>query len=240
MMLIVVAIGITALLLGIFSYLSFNYKSKIFGNMYWRVSTDQKVIALTFDDGPNEPYTTEIADIISGYGGKATFFVVGKNMERFSGSVKKIQAQGHEIGAHSYRHAFHRYITDPLYKAEIANTKRVLQKEGITTTLFRFPWLFRTPWLLASVRKAGYGTPFSGQFSHILEPFQIDANKIAKHTLKIAKPGAIIIFHDGFNAKAAKREQTVLAVKIVTKQLAKQGYQFVTVSELLSVGRKDG
>lgn len=75
--------------------------------------------------------------------------------------------------------------------------------------------------------------PISGQFSHAFEPFQVHADKIVAHTLKIAKPGAIIIFHDGYNAQAADRKQTVAAVREVTKELTRQGYKFVTISELL-------
>ena len=202
--------------------------------MPWRVNTTKKIIALTFDDGPNEPFTTQIADIVESHGGKATFFVVGKNCERFPGVVKQMQNRGHQIGAHSYRHAFHRYLVDPLYSDEISQTKRVLTEQGVDTDLFRFPWLFRNPWLLQSVQKNGYRMPISGLFSHPFEPFQVNARYIVKRTLKIAKPGSIIIFHDGFNAKAAPRHQTVEAVRQITEALAKDGYSFVTVDELIA------
>ena len=220
--------------LGFLGWATLSYNAPVFGRMPWRVQTNQKLIALTFDDGPNQPFTGQIADIIESHGGKATFFIVGKNSERFPGTVHEMAQRGHQIGAHSYRHAFHRYIVDPLYKEEISRTKAVLKKEGVTTDSYRFPWLFRTPWLIASVKKAGYRMPISGQFSHAFEPFQINASKIIAHTLKIARPGAIIIFHDGYNAQAADRTQTVEAVRQVTKQLARQGYQFVTVNELLA------
>jgi peptidoglycan/xylan/chitin deacetylase (PgdA/CDA1 family) len=195
----------------------------------------QKVVALTFDDGPNEPFTSQIADIIESHGGKATFFVVGKNAERYPGVVKNMQIRGHQIGAHSYRHAFHRYCIDPLYSDEITQTKRVLANEKVETDLYRFPWLFRTPWLLGSIAKHGYRTPISGLFSHPFEPFQINAKYIVKRTLRIVRPGSIIIFHDGFNAKAAPRFQTVEAVRQITEALAKQGYRFVTIDELFAL-----
>lgn len=235
----IIVVGLIALLIGIFCWAAFAYNASLFGNMPWRIKTDKKIIALTFDDGPNEPFTSQIADIIESHGGKATFFVVGKNCERFSGTAAAMQARGHAIGAHSYRHAFHRYIVDPGYKAEIQLTKAVLKKEGVTTDLFRFPWLFRTPWLIRSVKSHGYQMPISGQFSHAFEPFQINADKIVAHTLKITKPGSIIIFHDGYNAKPADRTQTVAAVKRITGELARQGYRFVTVPELLAITDKN-
>lgn len=227
-----IVVSILFLALGIFCFAAFYYKSLFFGTMPWQVNTNKKLIALTFDDGPNQPWTEVIASVIESYGGHSTFFVVGKNCLRFPGVVKDLQNRGHEIGAHSYSHAFHKYFTDPFYRTEITKAQAVLVKEGIATTTFRFPWLFRTPWLLKSVKKFGYKTPISGQFAHPFEPFQVDAKKIAKHTLKIARPGAIIIFHDGYNATTADRTQTLKALKIVTKELHKQGYEFVTVTQL--------
>lgn len=221
------------LLAGIAAYASFFYKSSLFGKTIWQVNTSKKIIALTFDDGPNEPFTSKIADIVESYNGKATFFVVGKNCLRFPGVAKSMQKRGHQIGAHSYSHAFHKYITQPRYTKELNKTTEVLATQGVKASIFRFPWLFRTPLLLKSVKAYGYSTPISGQFAHPLEPFQINAKIIAKHTLKIAKPGSIIIFHDGFNAKLADRTQTLHAVEIVTKVLHKQGYKFVTIDELL-------
>lgn len=77
--------------------------------------------------------------------------------------------------------------------------------------------------------------PISGLFSHPFEPFQVKAPIIVKRTLRIAKPGSIIIFHDGFNAITAPRYQTVEAVRQITATLAKKGYQFVTIDELLAL-----
>jgi len=236
----ILVIGVVALLLGLFCWAAFAYNAPVFGRMPWHVPVKEKVLALTFDDGPNQPFTGQIAEIIESYGGKATFFVVGKNCERFPATASEMQARGHQIGAHSYSHAFHKYLVDPFYKREIARAKAVLDTQGVRATAFRFPWLFRTPWLISSVKQAGYGMPISGQFSHAFEPFQVDAQKIIAHTLKLARPGAIIIFHDGYNAKAADRTQTVAAVREVTKVLAGQGYRFVTVSELLAIAQKNG
>lgn len=226
-------IGILALLLGIYCFAAFYYKSLIFGYIPYKANTDKKLIALTFDDGPNQPWTDKIAQEIERYDGKATFFVVGKNCLRFPGVIKKLQDRGHQIGAHSYSHAFYKYFTDPLYKSEINKSKEVFEAQGISSVIFRFPWLYRTPWLLKSVKDHGYKKIVNGQFAHPFEPFQINANSIVKHTLKIAKPGSIIIFHDGYNAKTADRTQTLKAVKIITKLLSDQGYKFVTVDDLL-------
>jgi peptidoglycan/xylan/chitin deacetylase (PgdA/CDA1 family) len=234
-MLFIITIGITSAILGIISYASFYYKSQFFGKTIWRANTNNKFIAITFDDGPNQPWTLKIAELFEQYHGHATFFVVGKNCQRFPGVVKQLKRKGHLIGNHSYSHAFSKYIVDPMYINEIAKTEQILKEQGITTKYFRFPWLYRNPWLLKSITKQGYKVPINGQFAHILEPFQINHKHIVKNVLKIAKPGAIIIFHDGYNAKTANKQQTYLAVKELLSILHKQGYHFVTVQKLIRI-----
>lgn len=228
---ILLAISLFLLLCGVISWLLF---SPVSSRMPWRIKTTKKLVALTFDDGPNQPFTLQIADAIERANGRATFFVVGKNCERFPGTAAELYRRGHQIGLHSYGHKFSSYFTDPTYRQEIARTRQILADEGISTNLFRFPWLFRTPWLLKSVESLGFRTPISGLFSHPFEPFQVNAKKIINNTLRQIKPGVIIIFHDGYNAQVADRTQTLAAVKEVVRVLKSEGYEFVTVDELLA------
>ena len=198
------------------------------------VNTDQKIIALTFDDGPNGKFTEDIAKEIEHSGGKATFFMVGKNALRHPKTVKKIYNHGHEIGIHSNSHQFRKYFTDPLFNKEITDSEAVMATLGIKNIkYFRFPWLYRNPWILRNVKKHGYQI-ISGEFAHGLEPFQINHKRIYKHALKIAKPGGIIIFHDGYNdSLKANRTQTLEAVRLLCDELTQQGYKLVTISELI-------
>jgi peptidoglycan/xylan/chitin deacetylase (PgdA/CDA1 family) len=209
--------------------------SQVFGTFPWRVKTSKKVIALTFDDGPNEPYTSEILNYLNSKGVKATFFQVGKCVERYPDTTKEIIKSGHVIGNHSLSHAFHNYLTHPAFENEIDSNQQILKNTiGKSSALFRSPWLWRQPWLLKSLRRRGL-QPVSGQFCHPLEPFQIDGDKIARSVLRKSKPGAIIIFHDGRESRGGDRSQTVKATKIVVDQLLNDGYQFVTIDELLGV-----
>ncbi len=227
--------GTTALILGILAYLTMYNKTTWFGKQVWRFKTTQKVVALTFDDGPNEPYTSQIVALLQKYDQKATFFVVGKNMERFPGKVAETQAAGHEIGIHSYVHQFRSYFTDPMYKRQIALAQQGLTAEHVKVKHLRFPWLFRTPWLVCSSKKHGFGVPIGGYFGGLFEPFQPKGEWMAKHAKKLIKPGAIIILHDGYNAAAANRAQTVIATELLLKELADKGYKSVTVSQLLAL-----
>ena len=229
--------GIIALLLGAFSYLTLYNKTTWFGAQIWRIKTDKKIVALTFDDGPNQPFTSEIVALLEKYNQKATFFVVGKNMERFPGVVAKTQAAGHEIGIHSYLHQFRSYFSDPTYARQIRLAKEGLDREKITVNHLRFPWLFRTPWLVRSSKNHGFGVPIGGYFGGLFEPFQPSGAWMARHAVKLINPGAIIILHDGYNAKAADRTQTVIATELILQEIVKQGYRSVTISELLQSKR---
>ncbi|HVA10559.1 MAG TPA: polysaccharide deacetylase family protein [Candidatus Dormibacteraeota bacterium] len=209
--------------------------SQVFGRFPWRVSTDKKVVALTFDDGPNEPYTSQIADFLADKKIKATFFQVGTCIERYPSVTKRLYDDGHDIGNHSLHHRFSDYLKHPVYSREIAKNQEIIfNRIGKRPALFRSPWLVRQPWLLRSLRSQSL-QPVSGRFCHSLEVFQPGGERIARAALKKVRPGAIIIFHDGFDGKTGDRSQTVKAVKTTVNSLIKQGYKCVTVSELLGV-----
>lgn len=204
-------------------------ESQIFGNFPSRVKTTNKTIYLTFDDGPNEPYTSQIIDYLDSKKIKATFFVVGDCAKKHPEVLKKMSKSGHTIGNHTKSHSFIKYFLTPNMKKEIKENQQIIQSIcGKTPKLFRPPWLMHYPILLRSIKKLGL-EPVSGLFCHSLEVFQIDAQKIAKATIKKARPGQIIIFHDGYNAKSADRTQTVEAVKLTVEELTKQGYNFEVI-----------
>jgi peptidoglycan/xylan/chitin deacetylase (PgdA/CDA1 family) len=209
--------------------------SQVFGRYPYRAKTDKKLIALTFDDGPNEQYTSDILKILEKYSIKATFFLVGKAILREPGLTKKIYNSGHTIGNHSLSHEFHKYFSSLTFKKEILNNQEIIKKQiGQKPALFRSPWLWRQPFLLSTLKKYGL-QPISGEFCHPLEVLQIDSDKIAAHVLKIVRSGSIIIFHDGKDGKTGNRRETVKAVETVISSLNAQGYEFITVDKLLNI-----
>ena len=210
-------------------------KSQLFGEYRWKAETNNKIVALTFDDGPNEPYTSQILDILDKYKVKATFFQVGTCIEKYPKITRRIFSSGHTIGNHSLSHEFHNYFLSFNFKHEILENQAILQKYiGNTPALYRSPWLWRQPFMLKTVRTLGL-TPISGKFCHPLEVMQIDGKKIANKAIKIAKPGSIIIFHDGRDGKGGNRGETVKAVDIVIDRLIKDGYELVAVDKLLGI-----
>jgi peptidoglycan-N-acetylglucosamine deacetylase len=209
--------------------------SQILGRYPYRADSPDRVVALTFDDGPNEPYTSQIADYLTGKQIRATFFQVGRCVERFPETTAKLHAAGHVVGNHSFTHTFHTYLRPGALGREVAHTQEVLSNRlDRTPALFRSPWLWRQPSLLRLLRHNSL-QPVSGTFCHALEVFQPDAERIARRALAKTRPGSILIFHDGFDGRGGDRSETVRAVRITTEELLRRGYRFVTVDELLAV-----
>jgi peptidoglycan-N-acetylglucosamine deacetylase len=209
--------------------------SQIFGRYPYRGDRRDRVVALTFDDGPNEPYTSQIADYLSAKQIRATFFQVGRCVERFPETTDKLHAAGHVVGNHSFTHTFPTYLRPGALGREVTHTQEVLRgRLHQTPALFRSPWLWRHPSLLRLVRKNSL-QPVSGTFCHALEVFQPDAERIARRAIAKTKPGSILIFHDGFDGRGGDRSETVRAVQITTEELQRRGYRFVTIDELLAV-----
>jgi len=219
-------------ILALVYHLFFSPSSQVFGYFPHRVHTQERVIALTFDDGPNEPYTSQVLDILAAHRVAATFFMVGRCLERSPAVGRRIVAEGHSVGNHSYTHSFLSYLKQPSFRDEIERTQRVMHDIlGVRPALFRPPWLFRQPWLLASVRRAGLNA-VSGEFGDVMEPFQPPAERMVRRALSKAKPGAILIFHDGFDARGGDRTETVRAIELLIPELRSRGYSFATVEAL--------
>lgn len=200
-----------------------------------RGATRDKVVALTFDDGPNEPYTSQLLHLLGESRVPATFFQVGKCVERHPSLSAQMMAAGHVIGNHSYSHQFRRYLTEPSLSSEIARTQAVLRTAtGRSPALFRPPWLCHPPPLMAEAAQRRLQL-VSGSFAHPLEVAQIPAWRIAHRAFRLARPGAILIFHDGFDARGGCRAQTVAAVRLVVDELVTSGFRFTTVDKMLNV-----
>lgn len=222
------AAGATAYWLGMSSY------SQAFGYFPYRGITGEKKIALTFDDGPNEPYTSQLADLLRDRGVRATFFQVGRAVLRFPEVTKRLAYDGHLIGNHGFTHEFPTYLSRRTLTTDVRKGMDALATVGVTPALYRPPWLLRIP-SLNDVLKAEGLQAVSGEFCHALEVFQPSAELIARGVLAKACPGSIVIFHDGWDGKGANRASTIAAAGIVIDQLSRDGYEFVTVDELLGL-----
>lgn len=195
----------------------------------------QPVVALTFDDGPNEPYTSDLLDTLDDREVKATFFQVGRCAERYPEVTRRVVGSGHVLGNHSLSHSFGRYLSQPRQRLEIDSAQDVLHGiAGVRPALYRPPWLCHWPWVLKSIRSSHLQV-VSGTFGHPLEIFQPPASILAAGAARRTGPGSILILHDGREARGGPRAQSVAAVGPLIDRLRGQGYAFTTVDQLLGV-----
>ena len=199
------------------------------------VDTKKKIVALTFDDGPHPVFTPAIIKILEKYRVKATFFMVGKQMEKYPGIVKEALGAGCEIGNHTYSHP--RDIeadTDAQIIRELDKCEQIIEKmTGKRAHLFRPPRGMIDGSVLTIANEEGYKTIlWTVCADHHDAPKPED---MARRVMRRARPGAIILVHDGMTGM---RWRDVPATEEIIRQLQAKGYSFVTISDLLKLSAK--
>jgi peptidoglycan/xylan/chitin deacetylase (PgdA/CDA1 family) len=226
-----------AVVIIVLAYGYFIPTSPVFGKVYYKGDNHQKVVALTFDDGPNEPYTSEVLDILDKYNVKATFFCVGKNVELYPDTAKRIVAEGDVLANHSYTHDANHAVTEYGARDLVVAEKAIYETVGVKPHLYRPPHGKKSPWELDAVKDQGMievtWSVSTGELgTHSYE-------KIAKRLVDETHPGEIILLHDGYgtshNCPQADKSLTVKALPLIIEKLQAEGYTFVTVPELLDV-----
>jgi polysaccharide deacetylase family sporulation protein PdaB len=202
--------------------------------LYWHGDKTEKKVALTFDDGPNEPYTSQILKILKDNQIHATFFVVGKNVETFPASARAIVDAGHAIGNHSYDHRNLVTRTNNEVRQEILRTEKAIEDAtGQKTTLFRPPYGEKNTLTVHQASRLGY---VMVEWDVSAEDWRKPGPKnIVDRVVKSARNGSIILMHDGDKARRGDRSQTVAALPPIIAQLRQEGYEFVTVPQLLKL-----
>ncbi|MGB9892847.1 MAG: polysaccharide deacetylase family protein [Candidatus Saccharicenans sp.] len=221
----------------LFIWAVFDHKSPLFGRVFWRGSKNWPCLALTFDDGPTEPYTSAILDILKKYQIKATFFVLGKKIELYPEILNKVAAEGHEIGNHGYCHELMPLKSPSVIRDEIRRTENLIMNlTGKKPRLFRAPHGFKGPWVLKIVREAGY-QPVSWSCG-VWDTDRPGEGKIIQRSLKGFKNGAILLFHDGRGLEEKPDcTQLIKALPVIIEKALSRGYRLITVSELLELSR---
>ena len=195
---------------------------------YRKSSSSAKRIALTFDDGPSRRNTEEILSILREYGVSATFFVIGENAAKDPERIRMIFDAGHEIGNHTYTHAYISKISEDALRREIQKTEDVLQEiTGERPKVFRPPGGYYNDASLQIVEDMGYRSVLWS-----LDTRDWSMPKCGTIVSKVEKNvagGDIILFHD----LEDKRLATPAALRQILPFLVENGYEFVTISEMI-------
>ncbi|MEI7026284.1 polysaccharide deacetylase family protein [Paenibacillus sp. y28] len=201
----------------------------------WKVDTDQKLVALTFDDGPNPVYTPAILDVLRQYDAKATFFVLGKRVLLYPEIAIREINEGHEIANHTFDHHFLKNVSPEILKQEIEQTREIIFE--VTEQLpqvFRPPGGFYDKALLDLAREEKFTVVMWSWYQDTRDWKKPGVDKIVNTVRSNLHNGDIILFHD----MEGDCSQTVEALKKLLPDLKQQGYQFVTVTDLISKVKK--
>lgn len=185
-------------------------------------STPQKVIALTFDDGPHKKVTDLILDVLQMHQVKATFFVLGQNVASLPEVVQRMHEEGHEIGSHSWSHKNLTKLSVEALNQEMNDTN-----EQIYNTIGQYPTIYRPPFgaINDQVKEAISLTPVLWNIDTLDWQHKTPAKTLENVKLQ-AKDQSILLMHDIY-------EESYEALDAVITYLEQQGYQFVTISELI-------
>lgn len=197
--------------------------------------SNKKLAALTFDDGPDVHYTTEILKILKQHGIKATFFIVGSRAEAHPEMVKRIHEEGHAIGNHTWDHPNLKKITMTQIKSEVDRTDRLL-----TSLIGYKPHIFRPPYGFANASDIKE----LGRLGYKVIDWSVDTrdwagtppDRIIEYVHKEATPGAIVLEHCA-GGRHEKLDNTIEALPRIISYFKERGYRFVTIPELLHIHR---
>ncbi|MFL7941461.1 polysaccharide deacetylase family protein [Priestia megaterium] len=195
-----------------------------------------RYVALTFDDGPSA-YTAAILKILKRYNVRATFFVVGSEVERFPKLIQRIHREKHVIGNHTWSHPDITTLSKRELWKEITSTNAQIEKIiGYSPKLFRAPYSSINDTALAAIKELGMTSVLWNVDSQDWR--EEDPLVICKYTIKNLQEKNLIVMHDGDRYGSGARDQIVASLPKLIKYLIKSDYQFVTVPEFHRVAYK--
>jgi peptidoglycan/xylan/chitin deacetylase (PgdA/CDA1 family) len=202
----------------------------LFGRIPWRGRRGRGLVAITFDDGPNEPYTSQVLEALRRHGARATFFLLGQAVERHPETARRILAEGHAVGSHTFHHRKLHFLSPREIAREIDLGEAALQGAGVQShRLFRAPHGLKSPFLLRILRQRNLR--LVAWTDGVWDTDRPGAGVIAERALSKLRDGEILLLHDG--KPGLNRAQTAEALEEILRACREQGLRCVTVPELL-------
>ncbi len=210
-----------------------------YGRAFIGLPRGSRQIALTYDDGPNNPHTLRLLEVLARHGVNATFFLIGRYVQQHPQIVREIIQVGHAVGNHTFSHPLLIFKSEAEIRKELSECRSALQNAiGEPSNLFRPPFGGRRPAVLRVARELG------------LEPVMwnvtgydwnaLSAAAIERRVAKQVRGGDVILLHDGGHKQmGADRSQTVIATDHLITRYKAEGYEFVTVPTMLRTARRE-
>ncbi|MCB9164490.1 MAG: polysaccharide deacetylase family protein [Flavobacteriales bacterium] len=181
----------------------------------WRIPTKERVLHLTFDDGPIPGVTPWVLDVLAQAGAKATFFCIGRNCEAEPRILDRIRAEGHGVGDHTWDHPRGRRTDTETYLKSVARSSELTSR-----SVFRPPYGSLTREQARALR-ANYRIVLWDVLSGDYDP-RVDADECTRRVITHALPGSIVVFHDSLKAESTLRG----ALPRILEHFSQEGYRF--------------
>ena len=197
-----------------------------------------KQIALTYDDGPNDPHTLNLLDVLAKHSVRATFFMIGRYVRQRPDIARAVAQAGHVIGNHTFTHPLLIFKSETQTRTELLDCRSALQDTiGEHSNLFRPPFGGRRPATIRIGRELGLQTVMWNVTGYDWNA--PPAAVIEEKVMRQMRGGDVILQHDGgHRALGADRAQTVVATDNLIRRYRDQGYEFVTVEEMRAVSHQ--
>src|SRR5919107_2903367 len=203
--------------------------SQLFPDVLFQEANAGPLVALTFDDSPHATSTPRILDVLAAHDARATFFMIGEHVAGNEDVVRRLIAEGHELGNHMLSDAPSARLSAAEFERQLRQMHELLTGFG-PVRWFRpgHSWFNRR--MLDQLHRHGYRCAMASAYAYEFLP--ISAPYAARHILLNVRPGGVIVLHDG----PADQERTVAVLERILPALRHRGYQVVTLSELAAAG----
>jgi peptidoglycan-N-acetylglucosamine deacetylase len=215
------------------SYQSMAPTGQWYGPTFTGLPRGSRQIALTYDDGPNDPHTLRLLEVLARHGVQATFFLIGRYVQQRPELAREIVQAGHVVGNHTFTHPLLVFKSDAEIRQELSQCRSALQEAiGDPTNLFRPPFGGRRPAVLRAARDLGM-KPIMWSvtgYDWTAPPAEVIERKVAKQI----RGGDVILLHDGgHNQMGADRAQTVIATERLITRYKAEGLEFLTIRQMM-------
>jgi peptidoglycan-N-acetylglucosamine deacetylase len=215
------------------AYQSMAPSGQWYGRTFTRLPRSSKKLAFTYDDGPNDPHTLRLIEVLAKHGVRATFFLIGRHAQQRPEIVRELVKAGHVVGNHTYTHPQLIFQSKPQIKAQLLACQNVLADTlGQSSNLFRPPYGGRRPAVMQIARELGLQPIMWSVTCYDWNPTTVE--RIEWHATRQIRGGDVILLHDGGNLEmGADRSQTVAATDRLITRYKSEGYEFLTIPQML-------
>jgi peptidoglycan-N-acetylglucosamine deacetylase len=230
---LIVAAGVCTAAAFAAGYQSMAPTAQWYGKTFTGLAAGSRQLALTYDDGPNDPHTQRLLEVLTRHDVRATFFLIGRYANQRPDVVREIHKAGHIIGNHSHTHPLLIFKSEAVLRQELSNCRAAIEDAiGKSVELFRPPFGGRRPAVLRIARELGLRSVMWN-----VTGYDWNAPPAAAIERKVAKQirgGDVILLHDGSHKQlGADRSQTLIATDQLITRYKNEGLEFLTVEEMI-------